>query len=98
MNLIQSIKLYKKRRKVKRLIRIFAGKSIQITHKGNSTLLKCDEIGICKTFHNTLDSPSIDIELTNGNRFGFIPDTITKNMAEGKVATWIAGRRKIQLT
>lgn len=74
-----------------KLIDRFAGRPVAITHSGNSALR--DGTGICKTFH--LSEGGVDMETVSGNRWGFIPDTLTETSVEGNMAKHIAGRRKI---
>lgn len=75
------------------LNRRFAGKPVTITHTGNSVLR--DGTGICKAFHRT--DGGVDMEAVCGNRWGFVPDTLTETSVEGNVARHVAGRRKIAL-
>lgn len=80
--------------KVLVLRKIFEGNPVKITHTNNSSLKDMD--GVCKTFHITENG--IDMELVNGVRIGFFPETITENSVECSMApSLIAGTRKIEL-
>ncbi len=81
--------------RLEELKQIFVGKSVNITHSGNSSLK--NESGVCKNFHIYGTGPGIYIELEKGVRVGLIPDTITNTYIEGDVADLTAGRRKIEL-
>lgn len=76
------------------LERTFVGKPVKVTHTGNSSLH--DIAGICKAFHMT--ESGIDMELDDGQRIGFYPDTMTDNSVESNMShAMIAGKRKIEL-
>lgn len=75
------------------LIEMLPGESVTITHTGNSTLK--DSSGVCKTVHTTENG--FDVELTNGGRWGIVPDTLTRDSIEGNIGKFVAGRRKIQI-
>ncbi|MFA5993431.1 MAG: hypothetical protein WC823_00565 [Parcubacteria group bacterium] len=78
------------------LIELFAGKAICITHIDSN---QSPSKGICKTAHAV--SPGqreyFDIELKNGIRFGFVPDTVDATSAEGGMGSHIRGRRRFEL-
>jgi len=78
---------------VEHLTQIFEGKTVVITSTGNRALT--DGEGICKTFHN-VDGKSVDIELTNGQRYGLVPEIISQNSIEGNLGL-ISGRREIRI-
>ncbi len=77
---------------IEELNALFAHKRVRITHVGNSNLL--DGEGVCKEFHAT--GSGVDIELTNGARRGFIPDSLTSTTVEGYLGV-TAGRRKVEV-
>jgi len=79
---------------LQRLKDTFVGKRVNITHEGDTTL--SDETGICKAFRIT--ESSVDMELTNRHRIGFIPERMTPNSIGCDMSyAVIRGRRKIQL-
>ncbi len=78
-----------------RLISIFAGKSVRITHTNKK--LGTEE-GICKTVHAVPgEKDQFNIELKNGNRYGFVPEIVTSSSVDGELRAFAGGRRKVEL-
>lgn len=80
---------------VLRLIDLFAGKEICITHIDSD---QKSSRGICKTAHAAPPGQRehFDIELENGSRYGFVPDLLDASSAEGGMG-WVRGRRRFEL-
>lgn len=77
------------------LIDLFAGKPIYIKHIDSN---QKSSQGICKTVHAVPHGQRehFDIELRNGNRYGFVPDTVDAISAEGGMDS-VKGRRRFEI-
>lgn len=80
---------------LQRLKDLFEGKRVRISHPDRRI---ATAEGRCKTVHPIKGSENnFDLELTNGHRYGFIPETVTEFSVEGKIGNLIVGHRKIEL-
>ena len=79
---------------LQRLISLFAGKLVRITHTND--LIPSTESG-CRTVYPVKHSNEFEIKLKDGRRFSFIPEEITLDSVEGPLPYGTGGRRKIQV-
>lgn len=84
----------KKNSMLKKLVAFFEGKKILITH-GNEYAGRRSVRGICKAVHDSGDH--FEIELKNGDRYGFLAETVTADSVEGKLEDSPLKSRKIQV-
>ncbi len=76
------------------LVKMFAGKLVNITLTETLRKSRDQKSVMCKTFHLTPDS--IDIELQNGHRLSIVPETLTENSVGGRISNGdIAGTKRI---
>lgn len=77
------------------LTALFNGRSIRITSTNERARAFT---GVCKMVRATPGEKNrFEVELENGQRFGFVPDTVTSDWAEGEMRAFAGGRLKIQL-
>lgn len=80
---------------MQQLVALLVGKSICITHIDSN---QRPARGICVAVHFAPpgQQESFDIELKNGNRYGFVPDAVDATSAEGGMG-FVRGRRRFEL-
>ena len=74
------------------LFTLLVGKKVRITHTGND---QKDLEGEVVDVH-VIDI-GFDIELSDGQRIGVSPDTLSQDAVEGGLSAVICGRRKFQI-
>jgi len=82
----------KRKAMLKKLTDIFVGKRILITHGEN---IRRPVRGTCKAVHDGGDY--FEVELKNGDRYGFLAETVTADSVEGKLEDSPLKSRKIQV-
>jgi hypothetical protein len=74
---------------------LFVGKKIRITH---INMRMASETGVCVQVHELIGGRGgFDVELADGSRFGFIPDKVTADAAEGELRAFSGARRKFEV-
>lgn len=80
---------------LERLMNLFAGKNVRITHS-NPRVSPSE--GRCATVHQIPgDENHFDIELDDGSRHGFVPEVVTDTYTDGELRAFAGGRRKVEV-